>query len=191
MIRALVAMVFGYLMGSFPSAILVGKIGGVPDIRRQGSGNPGAANALRVLGPLAGLFVLVLDFGKGWAAVALSGVFLGREYGWLSGFMAVVGHIYPVTARFRGGKGLASGAGAAAKAQPWLLAVFLPVWGLSYLIWRRPAMASAVAITSLAVAGFLALPVQKAAIVFLTSAVIFWRHWPEAKEGPKRVSAGC
>src|SRR6185436_1135289 len=107
---ALLAM--AYLLGSIPFSFLVARARGV-DVRTVGSGNVGATNVMRSVGRAAGLFAFVLDFGKGIAAAQL-----GR---WvepqsplpaLCAVVAVLGHMYPVWLRFRGGKGVATGAGA-------------------------------------------------------------------------------
>ncbi len=177
-----------YLLGSFPSGVVVGRLWRGVDIRGQGSGNPGTANVLRVLGPLPAVLVFVLDCGKGFAAAVLPARLCGPDCGWLGGLMAVVGHVYPVYVGFRGGKGLATGGGAIAVLAPWFLAVFAPVWAAVYLWRRKVALASDAAILAVAFATILA-----AALGYLGSwplaaslvglGIIFWRHWPEAKKG--------
>src|SRR4051794_9693716 len=108
------AMVAGYLLGTFPSADLVTRLvtRGKVDIRAVGSGNPGTLNAIHELGTVWGVVVLVLDVAKGIAA-ALLGWLLGAGAGaYIGATAAIVGHIFPVWARFRGGKGVATAAGA-------------------------------------------------------------------------------
>ena len=108
-----------YMLGSIPTAVWVGKWFYSIDIRDHGSGNAGATNALRILGPKAGIPVLLFDMLKGWLAVSLFHLqnesLSGTEAENLIliglGLLAVIGHIFPVFAGFRGGKGVATIAG--------------------------------------------------------------------------------
>ena len=107
-----VVPVAAYLLGAVPFGLLVGKAFGGADIRRAGSGNIGATNVTRSLGPAAGVLTLLLDVSKGalaaWAGGALGGGPAGAS---LSGLAAVLGHIFPVYLGFHGGKGVATGLG--------------------------------------------------------------------------------
>jgi glycerol-3-phosphate acyltransferase PlsY len=108
--------ILAYLLGSFATALWAGKIFHGTDIRDHGSGNAGATNAIRVFGWKTGIPVLLLDIGKGWLAAMLPVFFklavtddpalINLQI--LSGITAVIGHIFPVFAGFRGGKGVAS-----------------------------------------------------------------------------------
>jgi glycerol-3-phosphate acyltransferase PlsY len=99
-----------YLLGTFPSADIVARRRGV-DITAAGSGNPGASNTFRVLGWKAGVLVFALDAAKG-AIAALVGLQIDGHLGaFLLGGAAIVGHTLPVTRRFKGGRGVATGAG--------------------------------------------------------------------------------
>lgn len=123
---ALVLVLFlSYLAGSFPSALLAGKLAGKGDIRALGSGNPGATNALRVLGWRYALPVLVLDAFKGVASVifiaSLAGPDLGVAARILGASGALLGHAFSAFLGFRGGKGVATGAGALAALAPPIL----------------------------------------------------------------------
>jgi glycerol-3-phosphate acyltransferase PlsY len=109
-------LILAYLVGSIPTSVWIGKSFFHIDIREHGSKNAGAANAMRVLGWKAGIFVLVIDVFKGWLAVNLihltnyyipqTGDFI--EFQLLLGIAAIIGHIFPVYVRFRGGKGVAT-----------------------------------------------------------------------------------
>ena len=108
-----------YLIGSVPTAVWVGKAFHGIDVREHGSGNAGATNVMRVLGVRTGIPVLLFDMFKGWMSVYLvhfqQSVVSGDEL-WILvaislGVMAVIGHIFPVFAGFRGGKGVATIAG--------------------------------------------------------------------------------
>lgn len=108
---ALVTLVVAYLLGTFPSAALAGRLRGI-DPTATGSGNPGATNVLRTAGRRAALLTLVGDAGKGALAAGL-GWWVGGSHGWgvACGVAAVIGHVAPAPRRFRGGKGVATGFG--------------------------------------------------------------------------------
>src|SRR5256885_8143779 len=114
------ALIGSYLLGSIPFGCLAGRIRGI-DIRKVGSGNIGATNVVRVLGKRYGYPVFVLDFLKGFGAVKFSMLLatgpppafnLPEVFGIIAAACSVVGHIYPLWLRFKGGKGVATSAGA-------------------------------------------------------------------------------
>lgn len=110
-------LVLAYLIGSIPSSVWIGKIFYGIDVREHGSGNAGATNTLRVLGTKPGIAVLVFDAFKGWFAVKLS-YFLGNNFDYESfafanfqislAFFVLMGHVFPIYAGFKGGKGIAT-----------------------------------------------------------------------------------
>ena len=99
-----------YLIGNISPAIILGKISGV-DIKKEGSGNAGTTNVLRVLGKKAALITLIVDISKGFLAVRL-GMLLGYETGAICAVAVFCGHIWPCFYRFKGGKGVATAFGA-------------------------------------------------------------------------------
>lgn len=115
-ITAIFGLLIAYLAGSFPAAVLIGKVFYGVDVREHGSGNAGATNTFRVLGKKAGIPVLLLDLTKGWLAVMMAGFVTAaphhsQDYVNIQlalGIAAVIGHIFPVFAGFRGGKGIAT-----------------------------------------------------------------------------------
>jgi glycerol-3-phosphate acyltransferase PlsY len=126
-VSAVVAIVLSYLAGAIPTSLAVGKLFFKTDIRRHGSGNAGATNVFRVFGWKAGVAVIVVDIGKGVAAVLLIAQLgteaMGPYTSQLSAAVAaVIGHIWTVFAGFRGGKGVGTAAGALAALHP--LALF-------------------------------------------------------------------
>lgn len=116
-----------YLVGSFPSAGLVARTQG-RDVLHEGSGNPGASNVFRLLGWKAGLVVLLLDIGKGAGAAGVGAAIDGHRGAFILGVAAVVGHVFPVTRRFKGGRGVATAAGVMAVIFPLDIAVLGVVW---------------------------------------------------------------
>ena len=103
--------IVAYLLGSIPSALVVGKIGYGIDIREHGSGNLGGTNTFRTLGKKAGFIVTIADVLKGTLATALPIMFGLNIHPLWFGLAAVLGHVYPIFAKFRGGKAVATSAG--------------------------------------------------------------------------------
>ena len=128
------AVVVGYLVGALSPATLAARRGGV-DLRGIGSGNPGASNVGRALGRRTGVVVAVLDVLKGLVPAAGFGV-VDHRAGLLAGFAAVLGHVSSPFLRGRGGKGVATTAGAVLGSQPLWAPVLLVVW-LAVLAARR------------------------------------------------------
>lgn len=115
----------GYLLGSLPVGVWAARLRGATDPRSAGSGGSGATNVLRVDGAAPAAAVLVLDVAKGAAAVLLARRLAGGVDDWTvaaTAAAAVLGHLYPVFASFRGGKGVATSAGAALLLDPWAAA---------------------------------------------------------------------
>ncbi|WP_376695736.1 glycerol-3-phosphate 1-O-acyltransferase PlsY [Wenzhouxiangella sp. EGI_FJ10305] len=136
MIEVIIALVGGYLLGSISGALLLGRLRGI-DIRGMGSGNAGGTNALRTVGWQFALGVVIIDVGKGALAAGvlpLAAPLVAAEpvefitLAAIGAFMAVVGHVWPVFFRFRGGKGAGTAVGAIAVVAPWCLAPLLLVW---------------------------------------------------------------
>ncbi len=144
-------LVAAYLIGSIPTALWVGKAFFGLDIREHGSGNSGATNTFRVLGKKPGSFVMAVDVLKGWAATSLATVMVGQgaiQPGQLlyfqlaCGVLAVVGHIYPIWAGFRGGKGVATVLGMMLAIAPATVGVCILVFIAVLLISRYVSLSS-------------------------------------------------
>ncbi|WP_449621725.1 glycerol-3-phosphate 1-O-acyltransferase PlsY [Robertmurraya sp. Marseille-Q9965] len=118
-----ILLIGAYLIGSIPTALIVGKLFFKVDIREHGSNNPGATNSIRVLGKRAGVVVLIVDIGKGALAAALPILFDVDLDPLTTGLIAVVGHCFPIFAHFRGGKAIATTAGTLLVANPLMLLV--------------------------------------------------------------------
>ncbi len=141
-IKLIITYLLAYLLGSIPTAVWTGKIFHKTDIREYGSGNAGATNVVRVLGWKTGVPVLFFDVFKGWLAAMLPHFFnLANpgsasliNIGIISGLFAIAGHIFPVFADFRGGKGVATAAGALLAIDPLLTLACFGVFLLVMLI---------------------------------------------------------
>jgi acyl phosphate:glycerol-3-phosphate acyltransferase len=120
-----------YLIGSIPTALIIGKVFFHIDIRDHGSQNPGATNSLRVLGKRAAVVVLLIDVGKGALAASLPLLFQVELNPLYPGLIAVIGHCFPIFAGFRGGKAIATTAGTLLIANFWL---FLIVYITFFLV---------------------------------------------------------
>jgi acyl phosphate:glycerol-3-phosphate acyltransferase len=139
----LLAVTGGYLLGSISTAVIAGKVFHGIDVREHGSGNAGATNVIRVLGWKTGIPVMIIDVAKGWLAASLPVIFTLAEKGTgtlitlqiITGMAAIIGHVYPIFAGFRGGKGVGTTFGVLLALHPWLtlscLGVFLIVLFIS------------------------------------------------------------
>jgi glycerol-3-phosphate acyltransferase PlsY len=137
--NVVIAFVLAYLMGSIPTSVWVGKLFHGIDVREHGSGNAGATNVIRVLGWKTGVPVMIVDVGKGWLAASLPLLLNLSEPGSgqlttlqiLTGLTSIIGHVYPVFAGFRGGKGVGTTFGVLLSIHPLLtlscLGIFLLV----------------------------------------------------------------
>ena len=143
------AAVVGYLLGALSPASLIARRKGV-DLRQVGSGNPGASNAGRALGRPIGIIVAVLDVAKGAVPAAVFGASDHRA-GLLAGLAAVIGHVSSPFLRGRGGKGVATAAGAILGVHPVWLPIVLLAWLLTVAVSRWIALASVVAATTVLV----------------------------------------
>lgn len=139
-----------YLIGTFPSALWVARANGV-DIRTVGSGNPGASNVARVLGWRRGLWVFVLDAAKGAIAAGLGLLVDGRPVGYALGAAAVLGHVFPVWHRFRGGKGVATGGGVFAVLSPLVFITLVAMWWVISKLSKKASLASIIIVALLPV----------------------------------------
>jgi acyl phosphate:glycerol-3-phosphate acyltransferase len=154
------ALLVSYLLGSIPFSYIAGRIAGI-DIRKVGSRNLGATNVTRTLGKSYGYPVFVLDFLKGLAAVRLAILIAERTpatpvspeiTGMVGAVFCVIGHSFPIWLRFKGGKGVATSAGALFGLMPAALAIGVIVWILTFQITRFVSLASIVAVIALPMA---------------------------------------
>jgi acyl phosphate:glycerol-3-phosphate acyltransferase len=191
---ALIAIA-SYLLGSVPSGFLLARIRRI-DVRRAGSGNIGATNVARSAGKGLGLLTLVLDAAKGAAPVLVVRGLDLELYAdpWLSeiaplvaGCAALVGHCFPVTLRFRGGKGVATALGALATLTPAALPLPLVLFVVLFAAFRRVSLASiAAAVAAPASASWVGYPPLTVSAVCLMALLIVYRH----RDNIARLMAG-
>lgn len=175
---AFVVMLFvSYLIGSIPFGLVVGKLFYHVDVRRHGSGNVGTTNVFRVLGTRAGVAVLILDMLKGYVPALVASLIFNP---WFTIFIAaapVVGHMYSIFLKGRGGKGIATGAAVVLALEPRAFVVIIAVWILLVLVTRYVSLASLTAtflVPVLVIWWDDPLPYQIAAV--LVTIVIFYAH---------------
>ena len=146
-VNLIVAVCAAYLIGSIPFAVIVSRAMGLADPRTYGSGNPGATNVLRSGSRGAAALTLLGDGFKGWLAVWLA-VRFGPQYGVgdvsvaLVAIAVVLGHLYPIFLRFRGGKGIATAAGVIIALNPWLALATAITWVIVAVFFRYSSLAS-------------------------------------------------
>ena len=151
---AIAMMIIAYLLGSIPSAVWIGKRYYGIDIREHGSKNAGATNMLRVLGRRAALPVFAIDFIKGFVAVTIVSLIKydpNITIPWvtnlkiLATIFVVLGHIFPVFANFKGGKGVATLVGAITGIQPSIMLLCFGVWFIIFMVSHYVSLASMIA----------------------------------------------
>lgn len=133
-----------YLFGAIPFGLLVAKLVAGVDVRQAGSGNIGATNVARSAGKGLGALTLLLDAAKGAAPVLIADRVLHLADGWVvaAGFAAVLGHVFPIYLRFRGGKGVATGLGVFLALSPFSTLIAVGVFGLVYAASRFVSLGS-------------------------------------------------
>jgi glycerol-3-phosphate acyltransferase PlsY len=190
MLAFAVVVIGSYLLGSIPFGYIAGRIAGI-DIRNYGSGNVGATNVIRTLGKGYGYPVFAADFLKGFGAVKMSIMIATRVqsewsspemFGIVAAISGVLGHSYPVWLRFKGGKGVATSAGALFGLAPIAAVAGVAIWILTFWLTRYVSVAS---IAAAAVLPFIILITTwlsrtTGKLLFYSSvclaAVVIWRH---------------
>lgn len=172
-------VLLGYLLGSISFAAVAGRLSRI-DVSRQGSGNLGARNALRVLGPRWAAFVLAGDVGKGALASVMGGILAGDATGALAAILgAVLGHNFSLLLSGRGGKGLATLVGGYVVLSPAAVVGGLGVAAASLVLLGNVYLAAAVALLSVPAWTYLAMgggpPVMVASLIALASLARHWR----------------
>jgi len=172
----LIVALLAYLLGSVPFGMVMARIFGLGDLRKIGSGNIGSTNVLRTGNKPAAFLTLVFDAGKGAVAVLIARMFGGEDMAGLAGLCAMLGHIYPVFLKFRGGKGVATFLGT-------LLALSFPVglaacatWLATALLLRYSSLAALVAAALSPLYAYIFYHKHGAILVLLLSALVIYRH---------------
>lgn len=185
MITVLLLVLFSYFLGSVPTGYLIAKrVMGI-DIRQHGSGNPGAANVYRIVGKWAGISTFLVDACKGFIPVCLARHFCPQDY-WVAiacGVIAILGHMWTIYLKFRGGKGVATSAGVFAALLPIPTALAFLSFVLCVWKWGRISIGSICACIVLPIASFFIgnHPLGVNMMVTAISALVIYKHVPNIK----------
>ena len=189
MVNEAIAIVLGYLLGSIPTAYIVTRISAGKDIRRMGGGNVGGLNTLREVGVIPAAVVGIGDIGKGAAAVAIAYWLLGvpQLFVILAGLAAVIGHMWMLFLKFRGGKGMGPTVGALATLMPvygyWHgFLIFLAIIAIPLMITRNVALSMGIGILFLPLIVWLITQSELATVLaIILGLLIAIRFLPTAK----------
>lgn len=181
MVEKILILILAYLLGSIPSGLIIGRVFYKTDIREHGSGNLGATNTFRTLGVKAGLAVTFADILKGTLAAALPVLFHVDINPLLAGFIAVIGHMYPVFAGFHGGKAVATSGGVLLFYTPDMFLTILVVFFVSLYLTKYVSLSSMIAalaaIVYTVVMGLVKTwDIPLLVVVLLLVAFVFYRH---------------
>ncbi|MFA1820798.1 glycerol-3-phosphate 1-O-acyltransferase PlsY [Virgibacillus oceani] len=168
--------IIAYLLGSIPSALVVGKLFYKIDIREHGSGNLGATNTFRVLGVKAGIAVTLADILKGTIAVLIPLLFSADVYGLAIGLFAVAGHTYPVFAKFRGGKAVATSGGIILGINPILFLIMIITFILTLYLSKYVSLSSMITGIVAVIVSIIFQDTGLTIVIAILTAFVFYRH---------------
>ncbi|MBA8778430.1 glycerol-3-phosphate 1-O-acyltransferase PlsY [Staphylococcus schleiferi subsp. coagulans] len=173
-----IALLFiaSYLIGSIPSGYLIGKIFFKKDIREYGSGNTGATNSFRVLGKPAGFAVTFFDIFKGFIVVFLPALFNVEIHGLLVGIFAIIGHVYPIYLKFRGGKAVATSAGVLLAVNPILLLILALIFFIILKVTKYVSLSSIIAAICCVIGSFFISDYVLLITSIAVSVLLIYRH---------------
>ena len=178
----IVLIIIAYLLGSVPSALVIGKTFYQKDIRNYGSGNLGSTNAFRILGKKGGAAVFILDILKGGLSLLIA-TYGGATISPL--FIAVfslIGHVYPIFANFRGGKAVATTAGIILFYSPTLFLTLFIIFAITLKIWKMVSLSSTIiAIATVMIVWFGNYDLTAKIMFSLIAALIIYKHIPNYK----------
>jgi len=176
MVFEVIIIIFAYLLGSIPSGLIVGKIGYGIDIREHGSGNLGGTNTFRTLGKKAGLIVTIADILKGTLAALLPILFSADIDPLLAGVVAVIGHMYPVFAGFKGGKAVATSGGVILAVEPVLFVTVVIFFFLSLYISKYVSLSSMLSGIYAVIYSLIIFDVPLLIVVSILALFVIYRH---------------
>lgn len=168
--------IIAYLLGSIPSGLIIGKYGYDTDIREHGSGNLGGTNTFRVLGIKAGLIVTSADILKGTLATALPLLFGAEVITLIIGIFAVIGHMYPIFAGFKGGKAVATSGGVILGVNPIIFFILLATFFLALYISKYVSLSSMISGVVGIVATLIVRDFGLTIVITLFTLFVIYRH---------------
>lgn len=179
-------MIIAYLLGSIPSGVWIGKILYKKDIRDYGSGNTGATNTFRILGPKAGTVALIIDVLKGTVATLLPIWFGSDIHPMFIGVFAILGHVFSLYIKFKGGKAVATSAGVALAVHPLFLLIFLSMFLIILFTTSMVSISSILAVVFAAIGTFFLNDPIFSGAVWIIALLIVYLH----RENIKRLRLG-
>ncbi|MBM7691378.1 glycerol-3-phosphate acyltransferase PlsY [Peribacillus deserti] len=172
----IVVLVLAYLIGSIPSGLIIGKLFYKTDIRQHGSGNLGGTNTFRILGKKAGMIVTLMDILKGTLATVLP-LLLGVEiHPLLAGVFAVLGHMYPIFAGFKGGKAVATSGGLILGYVPLMFIMVLAIFFICLYITKYVSLSSILTAVSALIYTIIIRDIPLIIVVSVLAIFIIYRH---------------
>ena len=180
------ALLLGYLLGSIPFGLLLARAGGKGDIREIGSGNIGATNVLRTGSKALAALTLVLDCLKATAAILIAHALWRDVSGTFAGTGAMLGHLYPLWLKFKGGKGVATFLGVLIPLMPMLAAVYAAVWLILLLTIRISSVSGLAAAASAPIMGAILGLDEYFPMLLGLAILVFWKH----RENIRRILSG-
>jgi acyl phosphate:glycerol-3-phosphate acyltransferase len=181
-----VAIAGGYLLGSIPFGLLLTHLAGLGDIRKVGSGNIGATNVLRTGNKALAFLTLLLDCGKGAAAVLVARGLMGPDLALVAGAAAVVGHLFPVWLGFKGGKGVATGVGVLIAVSPPAGFAAMATWTAVAALSRYSSIAALVCYATAPIYMWLFAGRRQALLAVFIAILVYLSH----RENIRRLFAG-
>jgi acyl phosphate:glycerol-3-phosphate acyltransferase len=172
----ILVILLAYLLGSIPSGLIVGKLFYGKDIREHGSGNLGGTNTFRTLGIKAGLVVTITDILKGTLAAALPLLFDLELHALIAGVFAVVGHMYPVFANFRGGKAVATSGGVLLFYAPLMFLIMFAIFILCLYVTKYVSLSSMLAAVAALIYSLIVWDKPLIAVVAILAFFVIYRH---------------
>lgn len=176
-LKIIIMIIIGYLLGSIPSGVWIGKYFFNKDIRNYGSGNMGTTNTFRVLGKKAGITVLLLDMLKGSLTALLPFFFGVHVNALLIGLSAILGHAFPIFARFKGGKAVATSVGVLLVYNPLFFVIAWAFFLTTLYLTSMVSVASMVGFTLLSIVSFFFQDRLLTTVAVVLTIFVFIRHW--------------
>lgn len=180
----ILCILLGYLYGSIPFALVIGKVFYNTDIRNSGSGNLGGTNAGRVLGKKAGITVIILDAFKALFILLMTGylssiLHFNSDVKYIAGFACIIGHCYPIFAQFKGGKAVSTCIGYFLGIAPLWALLSLVVFFIVLKISKYVSLSSIIASLSVVcILPFLSIPFTGKICIVLAVSLLVYRHFP-------------
>ncbi len=180
--KLLISMILAYIIGSFPTAYIVGKVFFHKNIFDYGSGNVGTTNAYRVFGPVAGTVVLFVDILKGTLGAFIP-IFVGLDRPWMLfiGLFAVIGHVFSIFLKFKGGKAVATSAGILLAYNPLLFIICFACFGLIVYLTSMVSVASLITTIVFTLASLFLHDWILTAVACVVTLIIYIKHIPNIK----------